>query len=207
MFYRSAAELMINFGSIPNTLVDLLNDNEFANVADMGYIMYGAYIILYAQFAFIVLGFIGLWVSYKRNQLKGIKWMKISAWALIGSYVAMFAVCWIYNALSAYHYVMGVPVQAFLGIGLGFVFVRQVFMFRWYTHPETVMVKEIATLSVFKNQSKKPCPSCQKEVTESLESCPHCGYALAERWKCRACKQVNTASREICYSCGHPPRK
>lgn len=216
--YKGAFELMINLGSIPNFLKTQLPTEittrgirsapAMAANGSAGMIAYGIYAVLYAQLALLALGVYGLIVSKKQErQMKGVKLMRISAWGFAISYIALIAVLLTFNLMVGYILIFGVPFMAIVALALSFVYIRQVFMFRWYTHPETVMKKEIKQFSYFKNQAKKECEYCHAEIPESYESCPQCGRTLVERWKCRNCGLLNAASREICYSCGHPPRK
>ena len=170
--------------------------------------VYGLQLMLLIQLLLLGLGVLSLVWSYKpEKQLLAIKLLRLCAWALLGSYALLIILMLVFNMMVMYLLVFGVPLVAILGAALSAVFLRQVFMFQWYTHPETVMKKEITTLSYFSNQGTKPCGRCGAAVLESLESCPECGFALTARWKCKLCNQINTESREVCYSCGHPPRK
>ena len=185
--------------------------NSLGGIGMAGAFTPALYIILYLQLTLIALAVLGLVFSYsEQRRSKGILFMRIAAWSLIGSYLALIAVMLFFNigtrAQGFSHTVFAIPLASMLALAMGCVFLRQIFMYVWYMYPEKVMRKEVERASVFRNLGTKECPKCKDQVIEVLESCPGCGQALAERWKCIYCKQLNTVSRTRCYSCGQPPK-
>jgi len=216
--FRAGFEQVINFRELPEILQDTVvfevTQRDLHGTAPswiiegtIGILGYPIALVLAVQLLLLGLGMYGLTLSYKeRERLRGIGIMRTAALCLAGSYLLLLLLLTTFNMMAGYVVVFGLPGGALIGLAVSIIIVRQVFMVRWFTHPETVMVKEVTHLSYYTSKGKKECPHCHAEVLETLESCPQCGLALTERWKCRDCGQINTASRELCYSCGHPPR-
>ncbi|MCL2546031.1 MAG: hypothetical protein FWE06_02395 [Oscillospiraceae bacterium] len=218
--FRAGIEHVLNPSEMPTILSDNLaeqiarrripNVPEWVSDGTIALVAYAVPLILVVQLLLLGLGVFGLVLSYKdkdNERLRGMALLRVAAWSFAGSYLLLMLIFLGFNLAVGYIITFGLPGIALLSLAASLLFIRQVFMFRWFMYPETVISKEVAHLSYYTSQGTKECPHCHANVLETLESCPECGQALVERWKCRECGQVNTASRQLCYSCGHPPRK
>ena len=50
------------------------------------------------------------------------------------------------------------------------------------------------------------CPECNKEISDSIEKCIHCGYQI-KKDKCPECKQEIEKDERVCHNCGYPLEK
>lgn len=53
-----------------------------------------------------------------------------------------------------------------------------------------------------KNMSMIKCPECQKEISETANSCPNCGYTFTKMKFCKFCGEKIPYDSVICTKCG-----
>lgn len=46
------------------------------------------------------------------------------------------------------------------------------------------------------------CPECQKEISDTARSCPHCGYSFEKMKFCKFCGEKIPEDSVVCTKCG-----